>query len=298
MPDSIGLGGPICKILTESEKYRKLRARGETPKVIKKLSNTEDSPLAVERQRIIQEILERDGVVRNAELKEILNVSQVTVRSDLRELEAAGICEVIWGGAVYKGQFDQADSLVTERSKLNPEEKRRIGAQAAQLVKTGETIIVDAGTTTIEVVRHLSRDLEYLRVVTPSLDVAAVAAQFPNVETVMTGGVLRNLTRSLFGPQTVRFLEIINADTTFLATGGFSIERGVTTSNMLEVEVKRTMVQRALECVLVADSSKFGNVRPLTVVPIHEVNMLITDTKMQESGVQALEKLGIEVVRV
>jgi DeoR/GlpR family transcriptional regulator of sugar metabolism len=259
---------------------------------------SEDSPLAVERQRIIREILEREGVVRSAELKEILNVSIVTIRSDLRELEEAGICEVIWGGAVYKQASSQETTLLVQRSKLNPEAKRQIGMRAAQLVGNGQTVIVDAGTTTVEMVRHLSRDLEYLRIVTPALNIAAAASQFPNVELVMTGGVLRNLTRSLYGPQTVRALEIINADQIFLASGGYSIECGVTTSNMLEVEVKRTMVQRASRVVLLADSSKFGSVRPLTVVPMADVHMLITDAGMSDEDAQELQKLGIEVVRV
>lgn len=263
------------------------------------VTTIESSPLAVERQRIIHEILEREGAVRNTELKELLNVSVVTVRADLRELEKAGVCEIIWGGAVYKGPtVSDHESLLSERSRLNPEAKRRIGACAAQIVEAGQTIIVDAGSTTVELVHHLPRDLEYLRIVTPALNVAAAAAQFPKVELVMTGGILRHLTRSLVGPQAIRSLEMFNADWTFLASGGFSIEHGVTTSNMLEIEVKRTMVQRASRLALLADSSKYGKVRSLTVVPLAQVDMLITDNGMDEADAQALEKLGIEVLRV
>ncbi len=261
--------------------------------------NAESGLLAVERQRIILEILEREGVVRNNELKDLLSVSTATIRSDLRELEKAGVCEIVWGGAVSK-RFPVGDygSRLQERSKLHPEAKRRIGARAAQLVEVGQTIIVDAGTTTVELVHHLSRDLEYLRIVTPALNVAAAAAQFPNVELFMTGGVLRHLTRSLIGPQVLRALELFNADWVFLASGGFSIEHGVTTSNMLEVEVKRTMVQRAARVALMADSSKFGQVRSLTVIPMSEVNVLITDTNLGDKETAALEELGVQVLRV
>jgi DeoR/GlpR family transcriptional regulator of sugar metabolism len=261
--------------------------------------SSDSALLAVERQRIILEILEREGVVRNTELKDLLNVSAATIRSDLRELEKAGACETVWGGAVSKRPpVGDQGTLLQERSKLNPEVKRRIGARAAQLVDVGQTIIVDAGTTTVELVHHLPRDLDFLRIVTPALNVAAAAAQFPNIELVMTGGILRHLTRSLFGPSTIRSLELINADWVFLATGGFDVEHGITTSNMLEVEVKRTMISRAARIALLADSSKFGRMRSLTVMPLDKVDVLITDTNLSDQNTRILEELGIEVQRV
>src|SRR5687767_2066748 len=109
----------------------------------------DNSFLAVQRQRIISEILEREGVVRNAELKQILNVSAVTIRADLRELESAGLCEIIWGGALYR-PVRIPDQLLTlaERAQLNTSLKRRIGVRAAQFVASGQTLLVDAGSTT------------------------------------------------------------------------------------------------------------------------------------------------------
>ena len=264
-------------------------------------SNVDGSLLAVERQRIILDILEREGVVRNNELKDLLSVSAATIRSDLRELEKTGTCEIVWGGAVLRRPPTGdpiASSHIHERTRLFPDEKRRIGAFAAQLVDVGQTVIVDAGTTTVELVHHLSRELDYLRVVTPALNVAAAAAQFPHIEVVMTGGVLRHLTRSLIGPQTVRALEMFNADWVFLATGGFSLEHGVTTSNMLEIEVKRTMVQHAARVAVMADSSKFGQVRSLTVTAMSNVDVLITDKRLSDEGTKALETLGVVVYRV
>jgi DeoR family transcriptional regulator, fructose operon transcriptional repressor len=254
--------------------------------------------LAVERQRIILAILEREGVVRNAELKELLNVSLVTIRSDLRELESQGECEIIWGGAVSKRPSPERELVLNQRSQLNPDIKKRIGERAAQLVEIGQTIMVDAGTTTVEMVRHLPRDLDYLRIVTPALNIAAAAAYFPNIELVMTGGVLRNLTHSLVGPQAIRTLELVNADTAFLATGGFSLDRGITTSNYLEVEVKRTMVHQSNRVVVMADSTKFGKVLSLSVTPMHEIDILITDFGVSDSDAQAIERRGVQVIRI
>ncbi len=255
------------------------------------------SPLAVERQRLIRELLERDGNVRTTELKDLLQVSAVTIRSDLRELESAGICQVIWGGAVSVKPI-RGNHPLADRSAINREAKQRIGARAAQLIEVGQTIIVDAGTTTLELVHGLSHDMEYLRIVTPALNIAAAAAQFPHIELVMTGGVLRNLTHSLIGTQVLRALEMFNADWAFIASGGFSPERGVTTSHILEVEVKKTMIQQASKIALLADSSKFGLVRSLSVAHMTEIDVLVSDTGLSDAHAEELVRLGIEVIRV
>lgn len=262
------------------------------------MSSTETNHLAVERQRIILDILRREGVVRNAELKELLNVSVVTIRADLRELERLGECEIIWGGAVSSKPAVEVESLLTERSKLHVDAKRRIGAEAVKLVQTGQTIFVDAGSTTVEMVSQLPHNLEYLRIITPALNVAVAATYYPDVELVMPGGVLRNLTRSLVGPQTARAMELFNADWLFLATGGFSVESGVTTGNLMEVEVKKTMAKQAEKRCLLADSSKFGRALSLVVLQMNEVDVLITDTGLSDEYAGALAALGVEVIRV
>lgn len=258
----------------------------------------ETNHLAVERQRIILDILDREGVVRNNELKELLNVSIVTIRADLKELEKFGDCEIIWGGAVSTKPSTERESLLAERSKLHTDEKRRIGARAVDFIETGQTIFVDAGSTTVELVRQLPKNLEYLRVITPALNVAVAATHYPDIELVIPGGVLRNLTRSLVGPQTVRAMEMFNADWFFLATGGYSVAAGVTTSNILEVEVKRTMARRSERCCVVADSSKFGRVMSLVVLPIEEVDVLITDEGLSDENANAIAAHGVEVIRV
>ncbi len=258
----------------------------------------ENTHLAVERQRIILDMLRREGVVRNAELKELLNVSVVTIRSDLRELEKAGECKIIWGGAVSSRPAVEVEALLTERSHLHVDEKQRIGERACDFIQTGQTIFLDAGSTTVEVVRHLPQNLEYLRIVTPALNIAVAATQNPDIELVMPGGVLRNLTRSLIGPQTARTLEMFNADWLFLATGGFSVQAGVTTGNLMEVEVKRTMVRRASQLCLLADSSKYGRISSLTVTPLDQIDILITDTGLSDEHAHAIEACGVEVIRV
>ena len=262
--------------------------------------NSEDNPLlAIERQRFIQQVLEQEGAVRTAELKQMLQVSAVTIRADLRELESAGICQMIWGGAVYIKPIVENDPLsIAARSKLNSDAKSRIGLRGAQLLEVGQTVILDAGTTTVELARSLSHDLDYLRIVTPALNVAAVAAQFPQVELVVTGGILRNLTHSLIGPQTIQCLSAFNADWAFIASGGYSVEHGVTTGNILEVEVKQTMIEHAARVVLLSDSSKCGTTLSLTVAPITDIDILITDTSLPDKDMNRFIEQGVEVIRV
>ena len=254
-------------------------------------------PLAIERQQIILTILEQEGVVRTTQLCELLNVSAVTIRSDLRDLARTGVCEVVWGGAVSKAPATEAETRLDQRSKINSESKQRIGAKAAEMIEVEQTIILDAGSTTVEIVNHLPRDFGYLRVITPALNVAVATTHYPYIELVMPGGVLRNLTRSLTGSQTLRSLEMFNADLLFLGTTGFDVKHGVTTGNMMEVEIKRTMVQQAARVVLVADGSKFGRVNSLNVAPLSAIDVLITDDQISDEDVQAIEAVGVTVIR-
>ncbi len=262
------------------------------------MNNHDSTLLAVERQRIIAEILKREGAVRTVELCELLHVSTVTIRSDLRDLEQAGVCEMIWGGAVSITPPTEEEAFLEQRSKLNSESKRRIGQHAARLIASGQTIIVDAGTTTVEIVKHLPQDFDYLRVITPALNVAAAASNYPYVELIMPGGILRPLTRSLIGPLALQSLRMFNADWTFLASGGFTASHGVTTSNTLEAEIKRTMVQQSARVALVADGSKYGNILSLNVAPLSEIDIIISDYQLQDSDAAEIEAAGVEVVRV
>jgi DeoR family fructose operon transcriptional repressor len=134
--------------------------------------------------------------------------------------------------------------------------------------------------------------------VTQALNIAAAAAQFPQVELVMTGGVLRNLTYSLTGPQAIHSLEMFNADWAFISTSGFTLEQGVTTSNILEAELKKTMIAHAERVVLLADHSKFGSARSLTVEPLSSIDILITDSGMSDNDATQIGSAGVEVMRV
>ena len=257
------------------------------------------SLLAVERQQRIREILEAEGVVRSTELAQLLNVSVVTIRSDLRELEQQHVCETIHGGAIApKKIIDQENILLHKRAELNADEKRRIGAYAASLVEDGMTIIVDAGSTAVQMIDQLPPDLRFVRIITPALNVAALAAPYPHIELVMTGGVLRGLTHSLIGSSVVRGIQQFHADIVFLGSAGWNVENGLTTGQMSEYEVKRVMLDQADRKILVSDSSKFGKRAPIHIADLTEIDLLITDTKLTNSEAHKIISCGTDVIRV
>ncbi len=254
--------------------------------------------LAAQRHNLILEILEREGAVRTSELRDVLKVSLVTIRADLRDLELQGFLELTRGGAIAVNPARERELIVTERSQLNVERKRRIGEYAARLIKDGQTVIVDAGTTTMEVINSLSRNVEYVKVITPALNIASGASQLPYVEVVVLGGVVRPLTQSIIGSQALQALATINADITFLASGGITAERGVTTSNMMDAEIKRAITHCASQVVLVADSSKFGTRLSFTVAHLNKIDQIITDSGLSDEQVAEIESVGSQVVRV
>jgi len=260
--------------------------------------STEKPLLAAERQRIIIDQLERVGSVRNAMLSELLNVSIVTIRSDLRELEMQGLLEIVHGGAVLKEWSPSLEPLLEERQRIYVEEKKRIGARAAQMVRSGQTIYVDGGTTTIELINHLPTNLEALQIITQGLNIGIAAAGIPNVEVVMPGGFVRRRTLSILGPQAITFLETLNTDCMFMSGNGFSVEYGVTSPSLDEAELKRTVVQRTGHVILLADSSKYGKRQLMTAAPIDRIQTLITDDKLPDAAVTKLENAGLEVIRV
>lgn len=208
-------------------------------------------------------------------LSKALGVSPATVRRDLTELEKRGLIRRTHGGALPLSGTS-FEPTVGQKSTEQVEEKRRIGKVAASLVRDGETIILDAGTTTLEIARALSgrRDLT---VVTNSLSIAAELANLEGVHVILTGGDLRKNTMALVGPAAEGFLRTITADRVFLGINGISPERGLTTPNLLEAATKRAMVRAASEVVVVADHSKLGRVTFAHVADLHHIDRLVCD---------------------
>ena len=255
------------------------------------------APAAVRRDQILRAVTER-GFLRVADAAAEFGVSGVTVRADLGALELAGSLVRVHGGAMPRslgaGESSFESSLEQEAAA-----KRAIGRRAAGLVSSGQSVLLDVGTTALAVAHALvdRRDLDDVLVVTNGLTIAlALEAAMPRFTVVVTGGTLRPLQHSLVNPFASQFLETLNVDLAFIGCNGVDPDRGVTNVNLPEAEVKRRMVLSAERAILIADSSKLGRTRLGNVGPIADFDALITAGDAPADVVARLRATGLTVL--
>lgn len=223
----------------------------------------------------------------------MFGVSIVTIRQDIGTLAELGLVRKTYGGAIVHSEAG-LDSAFAARAKLFRDEKARIGAAAARLIGPGETVIIDAGTTAIEVARRLPENAE-LTIVTCGLNVAMEAAARPGVSVVVCGGALNTRTLSAVGHHAEQMLAEVNADRAFLGTYGVDLMKGLTDRTFQTAQVKRALIAAAREVVLVCDSSKFGEVAPVAVAGLEVVGRVVTDRGIPAAYLEHFERAGVPV---
>lgn len=253
--------------------------------------------LAEGRRRKILELVEQTGQVTVHDVVKRFSVSAVTARSDLDALSSNGVVLRSHGGAVrYEATQDYPLKV---KATIHRTEKSRIGHAAAQLVRPGETIILDSGTTTAEIAKALIRaKLKPLTVITSALNIANELADAQDISMIMVGGLLRTVSYSFVGPQAEAMLRDLHADRLFLAVDGLDITSGPFTPDVLEAQLNSLMIAVAKEVTVVADSTKLGRRSLFRIAPIEKVHRLITDSHAPEEFTDALRKKGIEVITV
>ncbi|ABO48681.1 transcriptional regulator, DeoR family [Desulforamulus reducens MI-1] len=245
-----------------------------------------------ERQEKIQSLLREHGNLTVAELAQRFDVSEMTIRRDLKALAALGLIQREHGRALFL-QTAPDDRFFARLGEAE-QEKIAIGRLAADLIAEGETIILDAGTTTLAVAQEINKSCV---VITNSLPIASTLANHGDEMTVLiTGGEVRGTTQALVGPMARGGFTGFNADKVFLAATGINIERGLSTDNMLESEVKQAMLDAARQVILVAHSKKFGQVYYHTFAHWNRVHTVITDAGLPENTRRELENLGVQVM--
>lgn len=250
---------------------------------------------AVLRQKAIVDLLSRAGVVRVKALAKELGVSTVTIRSDLDQLEASGALRRTRGGAVPT-DLASPELPLEETSRVRISEKRKIGRRAAGLVHSGETVILDVGSTTTEMAKALSPTLRDVVVVTNALNIALLLESHPGVSVVVTGGSLRPLQHSLVNPFGGLLLQEINADRAFVGCNGVDPAKGLTNTNLQEAEIKAQMLRAARETVVLADHSKLLAVATARIASLEAVHVLVTDDRAEPEAVRALGEAGLRVL--
>lgn len=240
-------------------------------------------------------LLQKVGRVSVMALAADVGVSVVTIRNDLDLLERQGVLRRMRGGAVAvrTARFERPALLGGESFAA---EKKRIAAVAASLVRDGETVVIDAGSTMVALAKTLPRTLNDVAVVTNALDVALELEEHPGVKVVITGGTVRNRQRSLISPFATMLLGQINADVAFVSCAGFDAEKGFTNSNWEEAEVKHAILAAANRIVVLADHGKFGHVATARIAGLDGVDLLVSDTGLDADAARALEAKGLQVI--
>ncbi|HIC90029.1 MAG TPA: DeoR/GlpR transcriptional regulator [Anaerolineae bacterium] len=247
-----------------------------------------------ERRQHILQIVANEGSVSVADLCHRFDVSEMTIRRDLRLLESEGLLRRVHGGAVSgRGRSFEPPFLL--RAGEQQAEKERIGKRAAALVEDGDSIALDVGTTTLEVARHL-RDKTDLTVITTSLPIATVLANQPNIRLIVTGGILRPGEQSLIGELAIRAFQDFYVDKAFIGIGGIAWKEGLTEYNLEDAQVKKALIRSAKERIVVTDASKFGRVTFAAVAPLNEIDKIVTDALPDARLLAALKEMDIEII--
>lgn len=246
------------------------------------------------RRGLILKLLDESGQVNVNELSEKFKVSEVTIRNDLTQLEQKNLLIRARGGAIKSDKVN-LDLKISEKKVKNVREKEVIGRRAAKLIEEGDTIILDSGTTTIEIAPFLNR-FKNLTVITNGLNIAASLVELENVRVIVPGGTLRRKNFSLVGSMAKDNFAHFFCDKLFLGADGIDINLGLSTPDLEEAALNRTMLKMAKKVIVVADSSKFRK-RSLAVIDsIAHIDVLVTDKGIRAEDYDAFIKSGVEVI--
>jgi DeoR family transcriptional regulator of aga operon len=247
------------------------------------------------RQQILQLLVDHGGV-QVADLVERFGVSSVTIRTDLTHIESQGLATRNHGGATLVRTPPQEQDI-HEKDALNLPLKEAIGAHAARLVKPGDNIIIDSGSTTMTLARHL-RGHRDVTVLTNGLNIAWELSSAPGIDLLLTGGLLRKQSLSLQGSQAEASLNPYGFDTLFLGVDGLDLQFGLTTHHEGEASLNHRMVEHARKVVVLTDASKFGRVSLHRIAQLDRVHTVITDAGISDEYREGLQRLNIEVIVV
>ncbi|GGL51834.1 DeoR/GlpR family DNA-binding transcription regulator [Planomonospora parontospora] len=241
--------------------------------------------LAAQRRDLLLERLHRDGRIVAKDLAAELGMSEDSIRRDLRDLAAAGLCQRVYGGAL---PASPATADYAARQDVQVSGKRRVAAAAAALVEPGSTVIIDGGTTALAVVHALPPDLR-ATVVTHSPTVASALAGHRDVEVYLIGGRLFKHSMVACGAAAMEAARGLNADLFLLGVTGVHPEAGLTTGDADEAAMKRALARRAADTYVLASSEKIGAASRFAVLPLAEIAGVVTDASADDPTVRALD---------
>lgn len=244
------------------------------------------------RQKEILKILSKTGTISVNELVSRLNVSGVTVRQDLTFLEDEGFVKRVHGGVILKNTDD-----ISRRLTVNYEQKLKIAHKAASFVTSGDTILIESGSTNTILAKEVSK-LENITVITTNIVVAREFRKNETINVILLGGNYQKESESLIGPITKLCLNHVNYKNAFIGVDGFTIGNGFTSKDIMRAEISSEIVKKAEKVFILTDSSKFGKRELVTLFAIEYVDYVITDSGIPEKDKEYLIKKGIELIIV
>lgn len=243
------------------------------------------------RQRAILDILKDHGFASVTGLSSHFDVSEMTIRRDLRFLEDQSAARRVHGGVV---PANEQEPVFDERAASLVEEKRIIADMAARIVKDNSVIALDTGSTALSLVQRLS-SRDNLTIITTNIHIMMACLRHPNLKVIVPGGVLRSYEGSLAGTNTVEFLSSCHVDQFFMGVGGIDVEAGVTEYSLEDIAVKRALAANAGQVIVLADSSKFGKVTCGFICPLDAVDMVISNRAPGGEYIKIFNRLNIPV---
>ena len=249
----------------------------------------------VVRRKEILGMLSKAGHIWTHELSKIFEVSEVTIRNDIELFESRGLLIRSRGGARNANGPVGTDFQIAEKDRMNYSTKACIGKKAAGLVKGGETIILDSGTTTLEIAKNLNPGSP-VNVITNAFNIANQLLDRANINIIIPGGILCKNSYSLVGPIAEKSLRNLYVDKVFLGVDGFDVAHGAYTPNIDEASLNQVMIEIAKEVILVMDSSKFSRRSLAFICPTKKITHVVTDSRLSPEDHQRLLDSGVEVI--
>lgn len=237
--------------------------------------------LALERLECIRTLINEKQAIKVHELSELFGVTEETIRRDLEKLEQEGILKRTYGGAMrVKLQEKEDEELPIEwRAKENLLDKTQLAKALVQTFKSGEIIMLDASTTSLEIAKALSRK-EELTIITNAISIMTILSEYKNIQVIASGGIVRKNSLSLIGPTAKESIKNYYADKAIISCKGVDLIRGIMDSNELEIEIKKTMMAAAKETILAVDTHKFGARALYQLGPLEAVQGICTNKSL------------------
>lgn len=247
-----------------------------------------------QRRDKILELLKEDGSAKVIDLARIFKVTEVTIRQDLEKLEKDGLVLREHGGAYLKNIEDQVRTFSLTHQE-NMDKKELIAIKCLEYIESGDSIILDSGSTTTEIAKKL-KGFKNLTVITNALNIAMMLGTEPGIELIVTGGEFKPPTLSLTGQKAADFFKGINVQKLFLATAGLSLKAGLTYPSISDLVVKKAMIDAAETTYLVADSTKIGKSSFASLGALSLINYIITDAGIESKHKEVLTENDIELI--